>query len=168
MRRASRSALVCRRTLRFPEGWFSDFFGVCAYPMAARVHVHGLSVRLEGDSALVSVGREQVWEGADLSLLRDTVRRLVEDGSRSIGIDLSGVQYLPSGFFGLLMDWSDRGVSISLVAPHEQVQKMMWFTEFFHEDHIDSFSLRPEGGTLRFGGRGLERTQPAAVLPSAS
>jgi len=145
-------------------------FDVCAYPMAARVHVHGLSLRLEGDSVLVSVGRKQVWDGTDLSLFRDTVHRLIRDGRRAIGVDLSGVQVLPSGFFGSLMEWSDEGVSISLRTPHARVQQLLWFREFFDQDHVDDedyvdrFSLRPEKCTLRSVGRSLGRTQRHDLL----
>ena len=124
--------------------------------MASRIHVHGLSVRLDGDAALVCVGRKQVWDRADLSLLRDTFHRLVHDGSRSISVNLSGLQCIPSGFFGSLMDLSDRGIAVFLVAPHERVRQMLWFREFFHRDCVDCYSLRQEQCTFRFGDRDLE------------
>ena len=42
-----------------------------------------------------------IWDGTDLSLLRDKLWDMVrKENCRSFGIDLRQVQYIPSGFFG--------------------------------------------------------------------
>jgi transketolase len=47
-----------------------------------------------------------LWDGADLSLIRDTLNRLVvKERRRSIAIQMRTVKYVPSGFFGMLFDW---------------------------------------------------------------
>ena len=62
-----------------------------------------LTVRIENDFAVVSLEDMEIWDGADLALLREALTALIErDGYRAIGVDLSAVKYIPSGFFGML------------------------------------------------------------------
>ena len=50
---------------------------------------------------------------------------------RRIGIDMSHVKYIPSGFFGMLFDWYETGVQIRLYSPQPNVRRMIWFNQFF-------------------------------------
>src|SRR5690606_34762558 len=52
---------------------------------------------------VLDLGDMDIWDGADLSLLRDTLTELIqEDGCRDIGVRMHQVKYVPSGFFGML------------------------------------------------------------------
>jgi hypothetical protein len=129
--------------------------------MAERKHTHGLSIEFEGSTAVLRFGRKQIWDGADLSLLRDTLARVHRiDGCRSIAIDLATVQFLPSGFFGQLMDWSDRGVVLQILNPHERIRNMRWFQEYFAQDSGEVFTVvgDPSVEIRRAGDHGFEPT----------
>ncbi len=101
-----------------------------------------LSFYKDGNTAFVSLDEMEIWDGADLSLLRDVLSRLVrDDGNHSIGVDLSSVKYIPSGFFGMLFEWYEAGISISLRSPQEHVENMLWFRMFFIPDGADMWKL---------------------------
>lgn len=84
---------------------------------------------------VLDMGQVEIWDGADLSLLRDTLTELIEqEGCRSVGVQMRAVKYIPSGFFGMLYDWHDQGVEIYLYSPQPNVARMLWFRKFF--DHL--------------------------------
>ena len=106
--------------------------------MARKPH-HILS--LNGVS-LLHIGEMEIWDGADLSLLRDTLTRMIDrDRLRKVGVDMSFVKYIPSGFFGMLCDWREEGIRIFLLNPQPNVQAMLWFTRFFRSDDDLLFEL---------------------------
>ncbi len=85
---------------------------------------------------VLDMGRIEIWDGADLSLLRDTLTELFEDhGCRSLGVEMTYVKYVPSGFFGMMFDWLEKGCAIHLYSPLPHVQEMLWFRQFF--DHLE-------------------------------
>lgn|GEM_PF-1431997 len=86
----------------------------------------------------------EIWDGADLALLRETLSRLVDQQKqKAVGVEMTWVKYIPSGFFGMLYDYCERGVAVRLYSPQPHVQKMLWFREFFEADGADNvFSLR--------------------------
>ena len=89
----------------------------------------------------------EIWDGADLSLLRETLARLVDHEKRkAIGVDMTCVKYIPSGFFGMLYDYRERDIKVRLDAPQVHVQAMLWFREFFEESTPGVFELclRPQ------------------------
>ena len=96
-----------------------------------------LTVCIEEDLAIVSLDRMEIWDGADLALIRETLTSLIEqDGYRAIGINLSAVKYIPSGFFGMLFEWYEQGLKVRLYDPQVNVAQMLWFRMFFiSEDH---------------------------------
>ena len=96
-----------------------------------------LTVCIEEDLAIVSLDRMEIWDGADLALIRETLTSLIEqDGYRAIGINLSAVKYIPSGFFGMLFEWYEQGLKVCLYDPQVNVAQMLWFRMFFiSEDH---------------------------------
>ncbi len=104
-----------------------------------------LVIRTEDDFAIVSLEDMEIWDGADLALLREAMTGLIEqDGSRSLGVDLSTVKYIPSGFFGMLFEWYDAGVRIRLYSPQDNVAQMLWFRMFFEHDGNDTYRLSDE------------------------
>lgn len=114
-----------------------------ALRMAERKYTHGLSVRKEQRTTIVKIGDMEIWDGADLSLLRDALATLVQrDRCRSIGVDMANVKFVPSGFFGMLFDWFEQGISVYVFAPQPRVQNMLWFRLFFEEDRDDRYRLK--------------------------
>ncbi len=104
-----------------------------------------LSVRVEGDFAIVALDDMEIWDGADLALLREALTAIIErDGFRAIGVDLSPVKYIPSGFFGMLFEWYEQGLQIRLESPQQNVQQMLWFRMFFLKVEDGSFHLTDE------------------------
>jgi anti-anti-sigma regulatory factor len=95
-----------------------------------------------GDVMVVELGEMEIWDGADLALLRETLTRLMDvDQHKAVGIDMSHVKYIPSGFFGMLCDWHDRGYRMCLFSPQPNVARMLWFRRFFEHSGDDCFSL---------------------------
>ena len=85
-----------------------------------------------GEFRVVKVGTMEIWDGEELSLIREGFRRLMEEEEcRSMGVDMNYVKYVPSGFFGTLCDWHDKGVCIRVFGPLPNVKQMLWFTTFF-------------------------------------
>lgn len=110
--------------------------------MAERKYTHGLEISMYRGMPVLSIGTMEIWDGADLSLVRDTIFRLVrEDDIESVGIDANFVQHVPSGFFGMMYDWHDRGLSVYLINPRERVKQMLWFRKFFSESEPGIFSI---------------------------
>ena len=66
------------------------------------------------------------------------------DGYRAIGVDLSAVKYIPSGFFGMLFEWYEQGLRVRLDAPQRNVEQMLWFRMFFVPQGDESFFLTDE------------------------
>src|SRR5690349_20489055 len=85
-------------------------------------------IDVQDDLLLLRVGEMDIWDGADLVLLREGLFKLIEqEGCRAIAIDMTWVKYIPSGFFGMLFDWQEkRGVHFSLTQPQPNVQRMLW------------------------------------------
>lgn len=81
---------------------------------------------------VLDLGDMEIWDGADMALLRESLTRLIKtERRRSIGIDMSHVKYIPSGFFGMLFDWHEIGIQIRLYDPQPNVRRMLWFNRFF-------------------------------------
>jgi hypothetical protein len=104
------------------------------------------NLRVSADQGVpvLDLGEMEIWDGADMALLRESLTRLIHaEKNRSIGIDMKHVKYIPSGFFGLLFDWYERGVRIRLYTPQPNVRRMLWFSRFFAEVGADCHELRP-------------------------
>jgi anti-anti-sigma regulatory factor len=94
---------------------------------------------------VLNLGDMEIWDGADMALLRESLTRLINaEKHRRIGIDMSHVKYIPSGFFGMLFDWHETGVAIRLYAPQPNVRLMLWFNQFFEAVDADCFALAPK------------------------
>ena len=100
--------------------------------MAERKNLDGLTLSDQDGTRLMNLGEMEIWDGADLSLLRDGLNHLIlKEKQASVAVDMSHVKYVPSGFFGMLFDWFEKGISIRLYAPQERVTQMLWFRQFF-------------------------------------
>lgn len=94
---------------------------------------------------VLDLGDMEIWDGADMALLRESLTRLVKaDKHRAIGVDMSHVKYIPSGFFGMLFDWYESGVRIRLYSPQPNVRRMLWFHQFFEPIDESCFELAPQ------------------------
>jgi hypothetical protein len=103
--------------------------------MAERKNTHGLHVRNLRGISVVDIGDMEIWDGADLSLVRDTLNVLISRRHRrSVGIDMRHVKYVPSGFFGMLYDWFEAGITVYLSQPQDRVVGMLWFQRFFAQE----------------------------------
>lgn len=104
-----------------------------------------LKVTQENGVTLISLGEMEIWDGADLALIRDTLIEQVQEYRRSaLAVDMRTVKYIPSGFFGMLGEWKDRGVSISIKGVQENVSNMLWFQQFFVESVPGMYHLQGE------------------------
>ncbi|MFO1093033.1 MAG: hypothetical protein U0992_06940 [Planctomycetaceae bacterium] len=111
--------------------------------MAERKNTHGLTVKRHRRATVIDIGEMEIWDGADLSLIRDTLNRLiVKERRRSIAIQMRTVKYVPSGFFGMLYDWFEHGITVRLVSPQERVTQMIWFQRFFELEQDECYLLR--------------------------
>jgi len=111
--------------------------------MAERKNTHGLRLSRRRDVMIVDIGDMEIWDGADLSLIRDTLNQLIlKERRRAIGIQMRSVKYVPSGFFGMLYDWFEQGISVRLFSPQPRVANMLWFQRFFEAEGRNGFVLR--------------------------
>jgi len=95
--------------------------------------------------AVLDLGEMDIWDGADLSLLRETLFNLIVNQKRHlIGVNMHWVKYIPSGFFGMLFDWHEKGVEIFLYKPQPNVANMLWFRRFFEHQEDGRFLLSGE------------------------
>ncbi|WP_437225371.1 STAS domain-containing protein [Planctomicrobium sp. SH661] len=136
--------------------------------MADRKYTHGLAISTTPIGVVLDIGDMEIWDGADLSLIRDTLFRLVlQEGVDSIAIDMHAVQYVPSGFFGMLFDWLERGVEVRLVNPRERVRQMLWFRKFFVQETTSSFRLHSGNRIDEHHSENLWDTRSEQHVPSS-
>jgi len=96
-------------------------------------------------AAVMDLGPIEIWDGADLALLRETLSRLVEvEKHAAVGVNMTYVKYVPSGFFGMLYDCHERGIEIFLYTPQPNVANMLWFRQFFDETKEGRYRLHRE------------------------
>jgi hypothetical protein len=113
--------------------------------MAERKNTHGLELRQLRGVTFVDIGDMEIWDGADLSLIRDTLNVLIAKRRRDrVGIDMRHVKYVPSGFFGMLYDYYESEINVYLFRPQERVCQMLWFQRFFQEEHNGVWRLADE------------------------
>jgi len=104
-----------------------------------------MQVSADGSITILDLGAMEIWDGADMALLRESLTRLIiAEKHRSIGIDMAHVKYIPSGFFGMLFDWYETGVQILLYSPQPNVRRMLWFSRFFEAVSENTFQLCPQ------------------------
>ena len=105
-----------------------------------------LTIHTDGPTVTVGLDHIEIWDGADLALLREVLtERIHQESFRHIGVNLESVKYIPSGFFGMLYEWYEDGVGITLHSPQPNVEQMLWFRMFFQPNPNGTFSLNDEG-----------------------
>lgn len=110
--------------------------------MRSTQRINRLLLEERAGISVLSLREMDIWDGTDLSLLRDTVWEMVrKEGCRSFGIDLRQVQYIPSGFFGTMHAWHARGVEVRLYSPHTRIRGMLWFRHCFERVDDDCYLL---------------------------
>lgn len=104
-----------------------------------------LTINADGQTAVVGLDNIEIWDGADLALLREVLGELIDrDAYRVIGVNLESVKYIPSGFFGMLYEWYEDGIRILLQSPQPNVEHMLWFRMFFVRQTDGTFCLNDE------------------------
>ena len=109
--------------------------------MAERKDYDSISILEIGGSTVLDLGTMEIWDGADLSLLRDSLGKLTASRCPAIGVDMSHVKYVPSGFFGMLYESYEKGAEIRLFDPQARVRNMLWFRKFFEMEPSGSYRL---------------------------
>lgn len=136
--------------------------------MQLQRHFKRMLIDVQEKVHLLHIGEMEIWDGADLALLREGLFKLIEkERCRSIAIDMTHVKYIPSGFFGMLIDWQEkRGVSFSLTTPQPNVQQMLWFKKFFRLNSDGFYELQTESPECRITGNLdlVERLTGAAAV----
>ncbi len=108
------------------------------------------SIDVRNGYHFILMGEMEIWDGADLALLRETLARLVgAEKQTAIGVDMTFVKYIPSGFFGMLYDYCERGIAVRLSMPQPHVKEMLWFREFFEETEAGTYQLKLRRQTSR-------------------
>ncbi|WP_459558120.1 hypothetical protein [Lacunimicrobium album] len=110
--------------------------------MAPRKNTERIDVYQHRGMTVLDMGDIEIWDGADLSLIRDMLLVVIEKrGSKRIAVEMSSVKYVPSGFFGMLFDWFDRGIEISILSPQDNVRQMLWCKRFFSSKDNEIYHL---------------------------
>jgi hypothetical protein len=89
-----------------------------------------ISVAERDGVAVIDLGLANVWDYGDLVRLREAASGLISEGRRRIGVDLSHVGCLPSGFMNMLCEWQERGLDVYVFNPRQNVRNMLWFQTF--------------------------------------
>lgn len=111
---------------------------------------------------ILALGEMEIWDGADMALLRESLTRLIKaEKRRAIGIDMTHVKYIPSGFFGMLFDWYETGVQIRLYGPQPNVRRMLWFNRFFKPVADNCHQLCPRAEQEHPGSFANDELHPA-------
>lgn len=107
---------------------------------------------------LLTIDQSGLWTGSSLARLRDSVKQRQKAGKKSVTVDMTYVRHLPSGFFGMLCEWQERGLNVRLYQPADEVQQLEWFWRFFeeHDDGTYHFRRSPIHWTETTGLRSTE------------
>ncbi|MFK7777287.1 MAG: hypothetical protein QM501_04105 [Gimesia sp.] len=107
-----------------------------------------MSVYVREGVTVLDFGTMEIWDGADLALLRETLTRLVDkENCTAIGVELTSVKYIPSGFFGMLYDLYEKGIAVTLYSPQPNVASMLWFKQFCQHTEDGRFLLKSDQAT---------------------
>lgn len=87
-----------------------------------------LTVHQKDDGFVLRLNNIQALDHSDICLLKEWMSR--QDNGTKVSLNLHKVEYLPSGFFGMLHDISDTGILITLLNPTETIKNQLWFKQF--------------------------------------
>jgi len=83
-----------------------------------------------GGISLIRIGPANIWDFGDLTRIREAASRAFARGVRQVGVDVSHVGLLPSGFMNMLCGWQEDGAEVYLFSPRPNVREMFWFQRF--------------------------------------
>lgn len=87
-----------------------------------------LTISQKDGEFLLRLDNIQALDHSDVCLLKEWMSR--QDNGTKVSLNLHKVEYLPSGFFGMLHDISDTGVRITLLNVTDAIKKQIWFKQF--------------------------------------
>jgi len=89
-----------------------------------------LTISLKNNTHILRLSNIQALDHSDVCLLKEWMSR--QAAGTKVSLNLHKVEYLPSGFFGMLHDISDNGVLISLANVSDTIKKHLWYRQFIH------------------------------------
>jgi len=117
--------------------------------------------------AVIDLGPANVWDYGDLVRLREAASGLISDGRRRIGVDLSHVGCLPSGFMNMLCEWQERGMDVYVFNPRSNVRSMLWFHTFAERVSESRYRVDCKGKELPREGRWDDDIGSGDEIPEA-
>lgn len=100
----------------------------------------GLRITKREQYITLQLGKFEIWDDSDLELIRETIKQLIKyQDCKAIGINMSYVKSIPTGFFGMLFDFHDKDhVEVRIFNPQAEVATMLWFRKFFEQSPIEA------------------------------
>lgn len=134
--------MIARSHVETEERQFRDIA-----PMKVERSFKRMRIQPRNGGLYLHIGEMEIWDGADLALLREGLAQLIErERAKAVTIEMGFVKYIPSGFFGMLFDWTERkNVKFFLTPPQANVQQMLWFRQFFDPTDDGRYRLEPKG-----------------------
>ena len=93
------------------------------------------------DDAFVVIDGSQGWAAGQVRDIRQRVLEQCAD-ARQVSLDLSRIQHVSGGFFGMLCDLNDEGFDVFLHEPQREIRSLIWFRRFFEHDHRNVYRFR--------------------------
>ena len=92
-----------------------------------------LRVYETGPVTILGFGGDEINERVDLGECRAQITKLLQQcGCEMLGLDLSGVKYIPSGLLGMLISLRQQGIQVHLYNPSVDVQEVLQITGLEH------------------------------------
>ena len=95
------------------------------------------------DATIINLGEMEIWDGADLALIRDTLfEMIVEQNHESVGVDMTLGQIRPQRILRHAQRLERQGdPQSSCILRQPNVREMLWFRQFFVPAADDCFLL---------------------------
>lgn len=88
-----------------------------------------LRVYETGPVTIIGFGGGEISDRLDLGECREQLTELLQQcGCEMLGIDLSGVKFIPSGLLGMLISLQQQGVQVHLYNPSADVREVLQIT----------------------------------------
>ena len=83
-----------------------------------------------GPLTVIGFGNRNRLDQLDVAECRDEVFELIQvQRCKTLAIDLTGIQTIPSGFLGLLVAVHQRGTSVCLFNPSDELREVLEITK---------------------------------------